>query len=131
MSRLVKITKTNPIQIGQLVTFVFNDHNLTYELKHSVGYFLNNLYGLNSQIFKDLGIEDRDKFCEKATGVTIKKGYDFPEVDSLYDLYKILRYIEVNYCCGKEEDRVAVITENTKSEDKELKITVRKRKEPN
>lgn len=81
------------MNIGDTIVFKHNDRELKYKVFQVANkYWLSNFtLGNNTAIFNLLGIEDRFEFCEKKIGHSCKsKTTDFPEVDSLEDLNKIV-----------------------------------------
>lgn len=80
------------MEVNDKIVFKYNGIELQYKVMHIGKYWLSNyIAGANIAIFNLLKIEDRFAFCEKEIGYDIaSKTADFPEVDSLQDLEKVV-----------------------------------------
>lgn len=113
------------MEIHDKIVFKHNGVKLEYKpLNISNKYWLSNFeYGNNTAIFNLLGIEDRFAFCEKEIGYSIEcKTADFPEVNSLEDLEKIVnalykRIIEISTSKFQVGDMVMVVKREGKGSD--------------
>ena len=74
--------KKELLKFNQNITFKVGDKVLKYE---STGSYLRRKGGENSDIFVELNIDNKNKFCEQIYGYSVHRGltkYGFPECNS-------------------------------------------------
>lgn len=83
-----------PLTKGEIVQFIFDDNTaLSGKVISSDTYFISISDSNNSEVFRRLGIKDKNTFVNNIVGYSVEQGtspLSWPEVNSLEDLKKVL-----------------------------------------